>query len=413
MTARLRQAAPIAIGLALFLGALMMLRIELRTLSWNDLVTDVLAVPHHQLVLAVLLTALNYAALTGYDLLAFVYAQQRLSRWRIAAASLVAFALSNAIGFAVLTGPSVRYRFYSRWGVSGEQLSRIVVACSVTFWLGLFALGGASLVATGDALALPAAAHALIAPAGWLLLLVPFGYVTAAALNLRPIRVFGLALPLPPVRLAAAQLTLSSIDWALAAGVLYVLLPPGAPPFISFLGLFLIAILAGMISHVPGGIGVFEGLMLLLLAPNLPAAQLIPRLVVFRVLYYLAPLCAALAALIIDEAWQRRAGVTRVAAGAGRVSAQLAPTAMATLTFLAGVVLLVSGATPAAPGRLASVSGVLPLGIIEASHFAGSVAGAALLVLSQGLARRLDAAFYLTAGAIVAGMAASLLKGFD
>jgi len=56
---------------------------------------------------------------------------------------------------------------------------------------------------------------------------------------------------------------------------------------------------------------------------------------------------------------------------------------------------------------------VLPPGVIEASHFLSSVAGAALLILSHGLARHLDAAYYLTAGTIVLGMTTSLLKGFD
>ena len=56
---------------------------------------------------------------------------------------------------------------------------------------------------------------------------------------------------------------------------------------------------------------------------------------------------------------------------------------------------------------------MLPLGVIETSHFAGSIAGAGLLVLSHGLARRLDAAYYLSSLLIVVGMGASLLKGFD
>ena len=38
----------------------------------------------------------------------------------------------------------------------------------------------------------------------------------------------------------------------------------------------------------------------------------------------------------------------------------------------------------------------VPLGVIETSHIIGSVIGAVLLLLSQGLARRLDAAYYLT-----------------
>jgi phosphatidylglycerol lysyltransferase len=96
-----------------------------------------------------------------------------------------------------------------------------------------------------------------------------------------------------------------------------------------------------------------------------------------------------------------------------RLTQYLTPRILSILTFFAGLVLLFSGATPAAAGRLALLARVIPLGVIEASHFAGSVVGAGLLVLSHGLARRLDAAYFLTVGAIGIGIAASLLKGAD
>jgi phosphatidylglycerol lysyltransferase len=102
-----------------------------------------------------------------------------------------------------------------------------------------------------------------------------------------------------------------------------------------------------------------------------------------------------------------------VGAALGWLTEQLTPRVLAALTFLGGVVLLASGATPAAAGRLRLLHGLLPLGLIELSHFAGSVVGAALLVLSQGLARRLDGAYVLTVAAMIAGVVASLLKGAD
>jgi phosphatidylglycerol lysyltransferase len=121
----------------------------------------------------------------------------------------------------------------------------------------------------------------------------------------------------------------------------------------------------------------------------------------------------ALVVLVVDELSQRRAQAARVGAAFDWLTEQLTPRVLAVFTFLAGVVLLFSGATPAAEGRLAILDRVLPLGIIEASHLIGSVAGAALLLLSQGLARRLDAAWVLTVAVIAAGIVASLLKGAD
>jgi phosphatidylglycerol lysyltransferase len=410
---RLRRAIPVVIGLALFVAALEVLRVELRTVTWHELTADVLRTPVSRLALALALTALNYVALTGYDLLAFAYLGKILPRRRIAVASFLAYAISNNVGFAMLSGASVRYRFYTRWGVTVGELGQIVVSYTVTFWLGLLGLGGLSLVFSPLPIVPGLPARSLLVAAGWLLLLVPPAFLAATVLRRRPLRIRGYELPMPSPAVAAGQTLVSFIDWALAGTVLYVLLPPGGVPFVQFLGTYLLAILLGMVSHVPGGLGVFEGLMVLLLQPYLGSAELLPALVVYRAVYYLLPLVIALVGLVVDEVRQHRSPAARVGAILGQLTEQLTPRLLAVFTFLSGLVLLFSGATPAAAGRLEALSRVLPLGVIEASHFLGSVAGAALLALSQGLARRLDAAYYLTAAAIVAGMAASLLKGFD
>lgn len=410
---RFVSALPVLVSLAVFLIALEVLRVELRAVSWHELTGDIVRTPPTRLVLALALTALNYLTLTGYDLLAFTYIKRALPRRLIASAAFLAYAISHNVGFAMLSGASVRFRFYSRWGVTAEELTRIVFSYSVTFWLGLFALGGLSLVVSPPANAGILPGGPLIAGLGWLLMLVVGGYILATAVRRKPLHVRGLTLPLPTPSLAVLQLVVSSIDWALAGAVLYVLLPPSGLSFPAFLGSFLIAVLLGMLSHVPGGVGVFEGLMVVLLKPYLATGQLLPALVVYRAVYYLLPFALALIALVLDEVFQRRAHIARASAWFGGITQQVTPRALAVVTFASGAVLLVSGATPASPGRLDLVDRLLPLGVVEASHFAGSVAGAGLLVLSQGLARRLDAAYYLSCVLIVVGMVTSLFKGFD
>jgi phosphatidylglycerol lysyltransferase len=158
---------------------------------------------------------------------------------------------------------------------------------------------------------------------------------------------------LPTPGLAFTQLVVSICDWVLAGAVLYALLPGTAPPLLSFLGAFLLSQLLGLASHVPGGIGVFEGLMILLLAPYVPSSALLPALIVYRAIYYLLPLGVALVVLVADELSQRRAQAARVGAAFDWLTEQLTPHVLAVFTFLAGVVLLFSGATPAAAGRLA------------------------------------------------------------
>ena len=411
--ARLRRALPVVIGLALFLAALEVLRLELRAVSWHEVIADVLRTPAPRLALAVALTMLNYATLSCYDLLALAYICKPLPRRQVALVSFLAYAIANNVGFGVLSGASVRYRFYTRWGITAEELSRIVFSYSVTFWLGLCALGGLSLLVSPvpGAAALPS--PGILRVAGALLLPLAPLYVVATLVRRRPLRFAGFELPLPSVSIAAAQVAVSALDWTLAGAVLYVLMPASAPPFLTFLSLFLIAVLVGLVSHVPGGVGVFEGLMVLFLKPYVTSAELLPSLVVFRAVYYLLPLTVALVGLSADEAWRRRGHVARAGAMLGAAAERLTPPLLAVFTFLSGMVLLFSSATPAAAGRLERLAQVLPLAVIEASHFLGSVAGAVLLILSQALARRLDAAYYLASTALIAGMAASLLKGFD
>ena len=408
----MRRALPAVLGLGIFLLALEVLRRELRAVSWNTLSSDVLETPPSLLAAALALTVLNYAVLTGYDFIAFAYIGKRLARARVAMTSFIAYAVANNVGFAMLSGASVRYRFYSRWGLTGSDLSRIVFSYSVTFWLGLLALGGLSLALSPLPLG-PGTLPNLVHPIGWALVAASVGYVIAAAVWRAPIRVRSLELPLPTARLALMQLGVSALDWALAGAVLYVLLPSGRASFLTVLGAFLAAQILGLASHVPGGAGVFEGLMVIFLRDDIDSSALVPALIVYRLVYYLVPLSIALIGLLADELRVHRTRTARLAARVGRLTEQITPRVLAALTFAGGLVLLFSGATPAAEGRLALLDRVLPLGVIETSHFIGSVAGAGLLLLSQGLARRLDAAHALAVAAVSIGIATSLLKGGD
>jgi phosphatidylglycerol lysyltransferase len=408
---RLRELLPAIVGLVVFVAALEGLRLALKTVNWPELMAAVVAIPRGWIAVAVLLTAVNYIVLIAYDVIAFAYIGKQLALRRIAMTSFLAYAISNNVGLAMLSGASVRYRFYTRWGVTTEELSRIIFSYSVTFWLGLFVLGGLSIATTSLPASVPA--HGLMKAIGWLLVLVPIAYVATAARSRAPLRLWKLDLPMPPSRLAAMQVGVSVLDWALVGAVLYVLLPPSGLSLLGFLGLFFVAILLGIASHVPGGVGVFEGIMVLLLQPYLTSAQLLPALVVFRVIYYLCPFVVALALLAVDGMQQRRQLAVRAGAALGRAMEQITPRVLSVFTFASGAVLLWSGAMPATGSRLSMITRILPLHVVEASHFVGSVTGVGLLLLSQGLARRLDGAFYVVSFLLLLGVAASLLKGFD
>src|SRR5262249_13783780 len=136
-------------------------------------------------------------------------------------------------------------------------------------------------------------------------------------------------------------------------------------------------------------------------------------LAMFRVIYYLMPLGVALVVLTIDEFYQRRHAVGQWGNAFGTLTMSVAPKLLAVFMMLGGAVLMFSGATPTAAGRLAWVNAFVPLPVIELSHFVGSVVGFGLLVVAWGLARRLDAAYVVGCIGLVIGIVASILKGGD
>jgi len=408
----IRQFLAPAAALIVFGAALVVLRLELVHTNWRQVWADVARIPPARFALAGGLTAASYVALTGYDFLALASIGRRLPRARVALASFVSYAVSHTVGLTMLSGASLRYRFYTRSGISAGDLSRIIVSYSLTFWLGLCALGGLGLSFGPLPAILPPPARIAFRALGWFAMAAVVLLFALRARRRAPIRIRAFEVPIPRFTLAASQLVVSVADWALAGAVLFVLIPAGVP-FPAFLTWYLCAIVIGLASHVPGGLGVFESSLAWLLSPYIAPTDLWPALVVYRVTYYLLPFAVAVVCLVADEVYQRRQAAARMSAWLARISGAITPGLAGLLAFIAGLVLLLSGATPAAAGRLERLGEFLPVGAIEASNFLGSVLGALLLVLSQGLARRLDAAFYLAVTALAAGIATSLLKGLD
>lgn len=401
------------IALALFAAGIAVLQADLRRVSYATIRATLRSLPHGALWWAVAFTLLNYAVLCLYDLLAFRYIGKRQTWWKVALASFTGYAISNSVGWAVISGTSVRYRFYSRWGLTAGDISRIIIFYNGTFWLGLLVLGGYSMAFDPHpdlvTLAGPLAVHA----AGALMLGIAGAYALAALVWRKPIHLGGFRAPIPPPGTVLLQFLLSTVDWALAGAVLYVLIPHTGLDFPEVLSAFIAAQLLGLISHVPGGVGVFEGTMAYLLRGYGVPAELVSSLLLYRLVYYLVPLVMALAFLVADELRLRRHAIARWGGAFGALTGQVTPKVLAVFTFLAGVVLLVSGATPVERERVHWLARYLPLVVIETSHFLGSVLGVGLLFISNGVYRRLRFAWYVAAAALAMGIAASLLKGVD
>ena len=403
------------VGVGLFALALWVLYHQLKAYHISEIIRHLREIPAPHLLLALSLTALSYFVMTGYDALALHYIKRPLSYSRIALASFISYAFSNNIGFGMLAGGSVRYRLYSAWGLSVLEITKVVAFCTLTLWLGFLTLGG--LVFLFEPVSIPAIFHLPFVsarPLGAVFLLLVGVYILITLSRKKPLKIKDWTFPLPSYKVITMQVSIAFWDWTLAGSVLYALLPPSSRlTFMGFLGIYLLAQVAGLVSQVPGGLGVFETVIILLLSGRLPASEIIGPLLIYRGMYYILPLLTSAVLLALQEAFQRKEAFHRLAQVFGRWASVLVPQVLSVTTFVGGAILLFSGATPAVNWRLAWLKDFVPLPVIEISHFLGSLAGVGLLLLARGLQRRIDAAYLLTAVLLGAGILFSLLKGLD
>lgn len=399
--------------LALLVCALLLVGLQRLTLSldYHAVIKHLWSLPGIAVVEALAATALSYLALIGRDAVALRYLNARVTRPTLWLAATTGSALGNAAGFGVLTGGAVRYRILGAAGVRPEQVARLSVLTAATFALGLVLLAGVGATAAapmvGEALGVPGQAILAGGVAALVLCIACIGWTATGA---RVLRFRRFSLEQPGFDFVIAQLGLVTIDVIGAGLVLWVLLPTAHVGLPAFLALYTAALLLGVIAHTPGGIGVFEAAMLYALGGSVPASEAVAALLAYRAIYFGLPLLLSAGLLGAFETraaarWLHRSRIP--AAGMER----LAPTFLGVVTFALGVMLVVSGATPAFNHRLALLQDALPLWVLEGSHLLGSVLGVWLLFVARGLLQRLDAAWWLALSVAAASLLLSLAKG--
>lgn len=401
----------------LFFAALWVLHRELNRFHYHDIIAYLSLVPSWHILLALILTAINYGLLSFFDVLALRYTRTPLPYRTAAPVSFISYALGHSFGNTLLTGGSIRFRMYASEGLGALDITKVVLFCGSTFWIGyLFMAGLAFTIDPPDILSLLHFHLPFMSlhPIGFLFLSIFLLYLGFALLRRKPWVFRGIELAIPSWRIALIQILLGALDLSLACGTLYALLPHDiALSFISFIGIFLLAILTGIISQVPGGLGVFETVIVVLLGDGVAGSHIMGALLIFRGIYYLLPLLSGALLLGFMEFKHRGEEWRGLARSMTHWIPFVTPQVLSLTTFLGGTILLLSGATPSAHGRLGWLNNFLPLPILEISHFLGSAAGIGLVLLSRGIQRRMDAAYFLTMILLAAGILFSLLKGFD
>ncbi|MBR5154556.1 MAG: UPF0104 family protein [Alphaproteobacteria bacterium] len=291
------------LGLFFFVLAAFMIYHQLSRYSLDELKEAILNIPSINLIYALIASFLGYISLSTYDYLALRYIKKKLQAWKWILTGFIGFSVSNNAGHAIVSGGAVRYRFYSRWGISTGDIVKMVTFSGFTYLIACFfliivgyvmtpehALGGNSSTKVSTFITMVLSVIGLII------------YFWASLYYKKNVVIKGVNFKMPKFNLALRQMIIGSIDIVMASLVLYsVLICFVKIDFMTFMGVFIIAQVLGVYSQVPGGLGVFELVFSNILPGQDNQAILFGALIAYRIIYYLLPLILSGIVLFIYE----------------------------------------------------------------------------------------------------------------
>jgi len=381
---------------------------ELTTLNPGEVAGQIAAWGPWRIAGAVAAALTSYALLAAMEWFGLRWAGAKVPFGQVLVGSFCANAFAHTIGFAVIVGGAVRARLYARSGVTLMMVAQTTVFCSAAFGFGIALFAGLALIAKPNLPIMGLALHpGLGATLGALLVAAPVVYVLACAVIRRPIKLAGRELSLPPPGLASAQVALGFVDNAVTAAVVWILLDGSHTSFAAFAGPYSVATVAGLVSSVPGGAGVFEGSVLALL-PDLARAPLAAALLGYRLIYYVLPLLVAgLIMLRLGLAppalWTRLRAFARM----------WAPAMLAIAAFALGATLILTGVGRIDPDRLRLLRETVPVVLLETSHLISLISGIGLMGASLMVVRRHASAVPVVVVACLVGASTAVLRGLD
>ncbi|WP_338082433.1 bifunctional lysylphosphatidylglycerol flippase/synthetase MprF [Donghicola mangrovi] len=417
----LRRAFPILLGAVLFAAGLYALLHLLRPVDTGMILHQIRTTPASALWGAAAGTVLGYVALAFYDWYALRYIGKSLSGGIIALGGFLGYAFGNTIGVSVVSGGAVRYRIYSAYGLNAFEVA------AISGYIGL-ALGS-GLVLVGLA-AMAIHPHAVLAylPYGpetvrWVAAAIFVGSValiTWMSVGDRRLSLMGYQLRMPPPGDLAGQVVVVLLDIAGASFALWVLLPMGKPDFATFVAIYSTAMMVGVLSHVPGGVGVFETVVIGTLPATVPVGDAAAALLLFRLIYYLIPFGIGFLIVALNEAREAGGFLGRLLARlpqpvqpALSTLHGLVPSLAALVAFGYGVYLLMVTMIPSVRVDAMAEGDLLSTLLREGGTLASAMAGVILLIISHGLARRVSAAFWMAVATLLAGAFAALVSDFN
>ncbi|OEG70591.1 hypothetical protein ATZ36_03885, partial [Candidatus Endomicrobiellum trichonymphae] len=385
----------VPLGLLFFVGALMLLHDQLKNLNYVDIINALKAIPALRITIALFLSLSYYLILGGYDVVAFKYIGLKvpLSSKDILFACFISNVLGSNTGYSMLFGGSIRYRLYSIYNVSMVDVTKVLLFSSMTVWLGLLTIGGVIFTFAPVSLERTLGFNFTTRTIGLFFIAVLVLYIFLSILRSKPIKIFKWSVAFPDIKIVSSQILLATCDWFIASLILYILMPAGEISYFVLLRVFLVSQLLGIVSQVPGGMGVFETAISKLLPNSTSNPGVIGGLLAYRTIFYFLPLLIALALLCAFEIMMFTKKFNGNAKVFGKTISSVIIRVIALSSFFAGMIVMFSTSIPFDVAQLQFVINILPAWFADLSHFLLSIMAIGLLFVSKTLLLRVKNAW--------------------
>ncbi|MBO9104363.1 MAG: UPF0104 family protein [Escherichia coli] len=290
-----------------FIAVIVLLVVYAKKVDWEEVWKVIRDYNRVALLSAVGLVVVSYLIYGCYGLLARFYCGHKLAKRQVMLVSFICYAFNLTLSTWV-GGIGMRYRLYSRLGLPGSTITRIFSLSITTNWLGYILLAG--IIFTAGVVELPDHWYVdqttlRILGIGLLMIIAVYLWFCAFAKH-RHMTIKGQKLVLPSWKFALAQMLISSVNWMVMGAIIWLLLGQSVNYFFV-LGVLLVSSIAGVIVHIPAGIGVLEAVFIALLAgEHTSKGSIIAALLAYRVLYYFIPLLLALICYLLLESQAKK-----------------------------------------------------------------------------------------------------------
>ena len=389
------------------------------SLDMTQMQSIITSTPPLTMFKAVAVVMAAYMLLSIYDLIAVRYLKADIPYLKILNTSFTAFSIGHTLGVSMLSAGAVRFRYYGEYGVESTKIANIILLVSLAFSYGMMTVIGISLVVN------PHMLSQLLTNVSWLSGIPPLVFRVIGSLILALViasllfagksgRIFSIKsweLQLPPAAVLLRLIVLAVIDIALVAYIIHILIPVSIQvSYLEVFSAYVQAVTVGIVSHVPGGLGVFELTMVASL-PKVDKTTLISVLLLFRVLYYLIPFMLGILSFVLHEAYIR-SGIE--ATERHRIMPSVwVPQLLALATAVLGITMLVVSILPPIADRALLLGAFIPIPIVEASYLLNTLMGFALIILARGLYQRLNGAWHLSMWLLGVSIVTLLVKHLE